>query len=693
MRLAVRRRDVRDALLGGLAAAAGLLLAAHLVDGLVVEFWAAPLVVVVVAVLGALLEPLLRLATGRRSVWWALVLGAAAQVALAHVALLVVPGVYVATWGTTLTALAVVAVVIVVARWLLGADDRDFLVADLVRRGSGPRSAVGPRPAGLVVVQVDGLSWQVLQHALSVGAVPTLARWLRSGSHEARSWWARVPSTTPASQAGLLHGTTQDVPAFRWYDKARRRLVVTNRPADAAAVEERLSDGAGLLAEGGVAVSTMFTGDAPTSLLVMSRAGRRRGLGPGRDYLRYVARPLALARGLLLSLGEMVKELAQAAGQRRRDVRPRVPRRASFVLLRAATNVLLRDLAVALVAEHMTKGAPVVFVDLVDYDEVAHHAGVARGEALDSLNGVDSAIATLERVAADCPRDYRFVVLSDHGQSQGPTFRQIEGATLERVVLDLVGADGDRLASSTGTEETWGPVATMLADVLAAAGARAPSRWPPRGRLRSAEDEPDPKDAAVVVAASGNLGLVWFPRHPGRAGVEWVARTYPALVPGLLARQGIGFLVLDSVRGPLAVGRGGVHVLADGTVEGQDPLAGLGPLAATDLLRVATMADAPDVLVHSDHDPQTGEVHAFEDLVGSHGGLGGEQNRAVLLHPAGWGVDEDLLADAVGGGRRPEHVGAEAVHRQLVRWMRRDGIRSAPARGEPGTVEEAGRCG
>ncbi len=38
---------------------------------------------------------------------------------------------------------------------------------------------------------------------------------------------------------------------------------MTNRPADAAAVEARLSDGRGLLADGGVSVSNIFSGDAP----------------------------------------------------------------------------------------------------------------------------------------------------------------------------------------------------------------------------------------------------------------------------------------------------------------------------------------------------------------------------------------------------------------------------------------------
>ena len=73
-------------------------------------------------------------------------------------------------------------------------------------------------------------------------------------------WWVQVPSTTPASQAGLLHGTNHEVPAFRWWDKGLGRLLVTNRPPDAALVEQRISNDDGLLAHDGVAIGTMFSG-------------------------------------------------------------------------------------------------------------------------------------------------------------------------------------------------------------------------------------------------------------------------------------------------------------------------------------------------------------------------------------------------------------------------------------------------
>ena len=42
----------------------------------------------------------------------------------------------------------------------------------------------------------------------------------------------------------------------------------------------------------------------------------------------------------------------------------------------------------------------------------------------------------------------------------------------------------------------------------------------------------------------------------------------------------------------------------------------------------------PDILVISSVDPVTGEVPAFEELVGNHGGLGGSQREPFLLYPA-----------------------------------------------------------
>ena len=167
------------------------------------------------------------------------------------------------------------------------------------------------------------------------------------------------------------------------------------------------------------------------------------------------------------------------------------------------------------------------------------------------------------------------------------------------------------------------------------------------------------------MVASGNLGLVYLAREPGRLTMEDLDERYPELLPGLARHPGIGWVMVRSRHsGPVVLGRAGRHFLADGTVEGTDPLAPFGPHAADDLRRHDALPHVGDLLVNSALDPRTDEVAAFEELVGCHGGLGGWQNRPVLIYPARWPVETDL-------------VGADAVHRQLVRWLEQVGQRVA----------------
>ena len=168
------------------------------------------------------------------------------------------------------------------------------------------------------------------------GRSPDMARWIDQGSHRVVPWECDLSSQTGASQAGLLLGSNDDMPAFRWYEKDRGRLTVTNRPADAARVEQGMSNGRGLLADGGVSIGNIFSGDAAKSLLTMS-ADPARG-GPSRRFAAAYLRPFGFTRSLVFSLGEMVKELYQGRRQRTRSIEPRIDRRTSYVVLRAMTT-------------------------------------------------------------------------------------------------------------------------------------------------------------------------------------------------------------------------------------------------------------------------------------------------------------------------------------------------------------------
>jgi hypothetical protein len=675
--------DVGDALLSLVTTALGLGVAIAVVDDVGVTDPLPVFVAAAVVAFGDLaLRAPLRLLARSAGAGGALVVGLLAQVATAWLALVVVPGFTVdSAWGF-FAVLVLTSIVMAIGRWLWGANDSEYVVADVLRRARrrarrtgarGPED--GTRPAGLLVVQLDGVAEPVLREAIEAGLAPTMQRWMAEGTHDLTGWWARIPSTTPASQAGLLHGDSSPIPAFRWWDRDLGRLVVTNHPEDAALVERRFSTGEGLLAGGGTAISTMFSGDAATAFLVMSRSrtpgpdGEVAGLGPGPAFLRFFASPFVIARAVSLTLGEMVKEIYQARRQRVRDVLPRISRKGWYVVLRGITNVAMRDLNTSLVAEAVVRGDPTIFVDLVDYDEIAHHAGPTRPESLRALEGLDRVLNVLERAVEVAPRSYRIVVLSDHGQTLGATFEQEEGRTLLDTVRALMAEPAaDGVASETG--EDWGPLNALLSSAIG--GRRSvigPDASPEATRARSGAQPPD-----VVVVGSGNLGLVWFPREPRRLTLEDLQERWPGLVQGLAATRSVGIVVVDTrERGLVALGAAGLLMLEDEDAEpeGVDPLADHGPHARADLVRAARLANTGDLLLVS-RITRTGHVHAFEGQVGSHGGIGGPQNHALLLHPSDWPVDDDLRERV---GSNDLLVGAESVHAQLVRWATAAGLR------------------
>jgi hypothetical protein len=162
----------------------------------------------------------------------------------------------------------------------------------------------------------------------------------------------------------------------------------------------------------------------------------------------------------------------------------------------------------------------------------------------------------------------------------------------------------------------------------------------------------------LSVMASGCLGLISFPREPGRVSRERIDELYPSLLPALRGHPGIGFALVRSEReGPVALGPRGSHRLSDGAVEGEDPLAPFGPNAPRHLSRTDGFEHCPDIVVNSTYWEDTDEVAAFEELVGSHGGMGGEQSHPFALAPAAWAMPGEPI------------VGAEAMHRLMRRWL------------------------
>jgi uncharacterized membrane protein YvlD (DUF360 family) len=578
------------------------------------------------------------------------------------------PGASIESWFAGIVVAVGLTIITTAASALLAIDDDDTWQRNVVRRQARRAGAIASDVPGVVFLEIDGLAYDVLRRALRDGNAPVMARWLREDGYRLERWETDWSSQTGACQAGLLHGDNDDMPAFRWWEKDRGRAIVTNHPRDAQELERRHSDGRGLLHEDGASRANILSGDAPHSMLTMSTVLVRGRGALGRDYAAYFARPYAVARTAVLAIADIARERRAAGRQVRDDVHPRIPRSRTYALVRAWATVVQLDLQVAAVVGDMLAGRPVVYSTFLAYDEVAHHSGIERHDTLAVLRQVDRQLARVQSAIADAPRPYRLVVLSDHGQSQGEVFADRYGISLEELVRSAAtsaqveahaGGDDEALAylgaglTEVADDDTATGHAVASATRRRRAGGSVTLTPAARAEIEGGDDLPE-----IVVMASGCLGLVSFPREPGRVTLERLEALHPQLVPMLVAHPGIGFVLVRSERlGAVVLGPRGEHRLDEGRVEGEDPLAPFGPNAAAHVRRTDGFAHCPDLLVNAAYSPDTEEVAAFEELVGSHGGLGGSQSLPFVLFP----VDLPYPDEPV--------VGAERLHQVLRGWL------------------------
>jgi len=641
-----------------------LLFLTWLLPGLaVVDLRGAIATVFVIGLLNAVIRPLLLLFAGGLGLIPFAIIALLLNAMILLLAARFVTGLTVDGLFTAFVASIGLAALNAVLSGLLGINDEDSFYRNVVRKIARRHLIEGDlSQLGTVIIQIDGLAEPVLRRAIAEGRMPTLARWLEGGTHRLVRWECDVPSMTSSGQAGILHGNNANIPAFRWYEKETRRLLVSNHPEDATEIDQRQATEHSLLRNQGSSIGNIFTGGAERNVMTMAALKGAEGevTARPRDFYAYLINPYNLYRGLGGVLWEVGVEYCQAWRQRRRDELPRMHRGGAFPWLRGVSNVIMRDATTWMLIDDMYSGRLVAYCDYLGYDEVAHHAGPTTRDALAALPSIDRQIALLESAAKSAPRPYQFVVVSDHGQSTGATFRQRYGYSLEQFIRERLNSPGEvRMASGDG--EGWGHLNALLTEAVRTKGVTgkgAQRLLGQRGRAEGfadlgpeAEQREKVAAADVVVCASGNLALVYFAHEPGRLSLEQMVADYPGLIEGLAEHEGIGFIMTysEAAGGPVVMGTGGYRVLTTGRVDGEDPLAGFSPHTAQFLVRQSSYSNVGDIVVNSLLD-EHGHVAAFEELIGCHGGAGGLQTQPLLLFPADW-------AD-----QSPEIIGSEGIH-------------------------------
>ena len=533
-------------------------------------------------------------------------------------------------------------------------DDDDsfyqYLVEQRAKRQQIFDNSEGPTQ-GLLMLEIDGLSYFHIKKALALGYMPTLKKLIDEQGYKLHRVETGLPSMTTSCQAGILYGNNFDIPSFRWYDRDLGRFIVSQ--LDAPMLDQRYARGQGLV-RGGSSIGNMLNGDAKKSLFVVSNfreASTEEQRQRANDLYLMMLDPYFFVRTIILFIGDALMEIFQYLRQVVAGVKPRLNRLAKgYPLTRAALTSFLKDVTAYLIILDIVRGTPALYHTYAGYDEMAHHAGPWSRDAFHELRRFDKVIGRLIKVVQEkAPRPYELIILSDHGQSFGATFLQRYGLTLQDFIQSKL-PEGTGIASTAGGDDGSTGVISMMNELdniqdQAVGGVTGRTMLRQANRLvkrsvdqRLGEIPTEPAD--VKVAFSGNLANIYFSNIDHRARVQELNAMYPGIVDALVNHPGIGFVVgLDDDEEQICFGKNGARNLCTGDLTGEDPLMPYArypeapvELRAEQVLRLAEFPHAGDLIVNSPIYPD-GTVCAYEELIGNHGGIGGEQTDAFLLAP------------------------------------------------------------
>ena len=538
---------------------------------------------------------------------------------------------------------------------------------------------------GVVMLEIDGLSINTLKKAIEKGIMPNIEKFINE-THTLKGWETDLSSQTGASQAGILHGNNRNIVAYRWVEKENNnKIVVSGKLSDAPEIEEKISNGEGLL-KNGISIANMFSGDSKIPTLTSSKLN-----GLSNIYNKTLNAVFLdsynFQRLFILFLWDIILEVSSQITHILRNIRPRLRRTIVYAAVRAGANVVLREVTIdVLTSEILTGDIDTAYATFMGYDEIAHHSGVQDNDVWGALKRIDMQFPKIISAIEMSDRDYKLVILSDHGQSNGATFKQRYGISLGNYVRRLLPDDLKLFKTAYNIDhfrDAVIPENKQIRQIKEKVSLIRDDLFEDMDSLQNIKEDFQNKkpailfenkqflalhdkysnsleyitgyesvehstkkaqDSELIVLGSGNLGLIYLTQWKERLNYEEIVMLFPDLIPGLVKHPGIGFVLVNSIsNGGMVIGKNGIYYLNTDEIVGENPLDGFGKNAAMHLKRQNSFDNMPDIMVNSFYDSENNEVCAFEELIGSHGGLGGDQTKPFILYPSDWQDPGELI--------------------------------------------------
>lgn len=509
---------------------------------------------------------------------------------------------------------------------------------------------------GFVIFQIDGLSYDALMKALKMNMMPHLKRMIKSGNHKISKYFTGVPSDTPYFQAGLLYGNNDDIPGFRWIERGDGEEIIFKKPESAGRIEELLASKKPGLLDGGSSYVNLFSGGASRSTFTLSTFSIRylfkKKIRNFDIFIIFVFHIFTLIKTFIYVFLEVLLELWERAvdSVKKRQVRPE----GFFPFARAVSNVLFKEIETFGAIMDISRGVPSIYLDYIGYDELSHHRGPYSISALGTLKAIDSKIRHIHRAIAAADRHYDFFVISDHGHTPSVPFSMMhDGSELSGIILGCLKINGFEVFEfDTGYDAAFKRFLVYIRDFFKK-GKCAELLDAVLGRMDSKKNnESKPlawggKNTAYIMD-SGPMANIYFSGNTSRMTVEKIEREFPGLAAMIAATRGIGFVAGINENGEVCVFdiKSDIFINMDDYVSKSERAGNtmacilschdgqsLKDSAVSSVKNFCGFKNSGDLVVFGEYDGK--RIVNFENQMGAHGGIGGEQNVPFAV----WGKD------------------------------------------------------
>jgi len=488
-----------------------------------------------------------------------------------------------------------------------------------------------PDAPALVLIQIDGLARPQLDKALADGKMPFLKKLIEREHYHLDHMYSGVPATTPAVQAEIFYGVKAAVPAFGFMSTDSQEMLRMYESNAANKIEKRLTDAGHepLLKQGSCYVS-VFRAGADNDEAHFCPASQ--GWGPSLKE----AGPLALIVMVLANLWSVIRTcgllllefiLSVVDFFRGLVTGEDFIRELMFIPTRIAITILMRELSTVGVKIDIARGLPVIYINLLGYDEQAHRRGPSSKFAHWTLKGIDDAIARIWRAAhRSSRRHYDVWIYSDHGQEDSVPYEILHGRSFADAVSDALST----LPQKPRGYRATGEQGVQLQRIRLFGGQWVQKLFP----IKDPEDRQE-GDAPMALSAMGPVALLYNihckDTAPEKIAQLIVEKTQAPMVlyeDKRVTEPGADGEPLTKVRGwwrhgAISLPEDGRKIMGD-----EHPFA---DEAAEDLANLCRHPDAGDFVVSgwcAGH-----ESISFAIESGSHGGAGPNETHAFALMP------------------------------------------------------------